>query len=148
MIEEDEGELYVEFFSKSIGISLFLSLFLAPMVPGKYSEWFLVFAIGLGLLSSFVFSVARWRILKLAAKRPIGAMAQAIISDDSRIMFRVVGSTSAILVFAVAWLGATGILWLLQSFFVLFAGIHIATSILYTFLTLADIRAEINDIAN
>lgn len=148
MLEEDEGAYYLEFFSQSIGISALLSLVLAPIVPGWIAQYFLIAVVAIAAISGVLFVWVRGRLLKLAGEEEVTSLVQTLISEDASTMFRVVGSTTLVLLIAVLWLGFAGMLWLFESFFVLFAGIHIATSVVYTFLGLKDIRGEIDDLTN
>lgn len=148
MLEEDEGAYYLEFFSRSIGLSAFLSLFLAPIIPGWIAGYYLVLAVAIAAISGILFVWVRSKFLKLAMEGDSSSLVQTLISEDASTMFRVTGSTALIILVAILWLGFAKLLWIFQSFFVLFAGIHITTSIVCTFLELIGIRGEIDDLTN
>lgn len=147
MLEEDEGAYYLEFFSQNLGISALLSLFLAPVVPGWIAQWFLVAVVVIAAVAGLLFIWTRTKLLKFAGEEPT-SLIQTLISEEASTMFRVVGTTSLIILVAILWLGFAKMLWIFESFFVLFAGIHIATSVVYTFLELIAIRGEIDDLTN
>lgn len=148
MIEEDEGAYYLEFFSQSLGVSALLSLFLAPVVPGWIAQYFLVAVIVVAAIAGNLFIWTRKRLLKLAETGPSNSTVQTLISEEASTMFRVTASTTLVICIAICWLGFAKMLWVFESFFVLFAGIHIATSVVYTFLELVAIRGEIDDLTN
>lgn len=148
MLEEDEGAYYLEFFSQSIGMSALISLFLAPMIPGWVAQYFLVAVIVIAGVTGNLFIWTRKKFLKLALQGLSDSTSQTLTSEEASVMFRVMASTTLIICVAVLWLGFAGMLWVFESFFVLFAGVHIATSLIYTFLELVAIRGEIDDLTN
>lgn len=148
MLEEDEGSYYLEFFSRSIGVSALLALFLAPIVPGTWAQYFLIFVVAVAAISGVVFVWVRGKFLKLAEEGDESSIVQTLISDDASTMFRVTGSTALILLVLVMWLGFAKLLWTFESFFVLFAALHLTASVVYTFLELMEIRGEIDDLRN
>ncbi len=148
MLEEDEGTYYLEFFSRSIGISILLSLFLAPIVPGWVAQYFLVAVVSIAAISGILFIWIRKKFLKLAEEGLSNSTAQTLISEDASTMFRVTGSTTLVILVVVLWLGFAKMLWIFESFFVLLAAVHIATSVVFTFLELVAIKGEIDDLTN
>lgn len=148
MLEEDEGEYYLEFFSQNLGVSALLSLFLAPIIPGWVAQYFLIAVVVIAAVSGTAFIWVRSNFLKLAGEGASTSLVQTLISEDASTMFRVIGTTSLVLIIAILWLGFAKMLWVFESFFVLFAGIHIATSLACTFLGLREIRGEIDDLEN
>lgn len=148
MLEEDEGAYYLEFFSRSIGISIFLSLFLAPIVPGWVAQYFLVAVVSIAAISGILFIWIRKNFQKLAETGLSNSTAQTLLSEDASTMFRVTGSTTLILLVVILWMGFAKMLWILESFFVLLAAIHIATSVVFTFIELVAIRGEIDDLTD
>lgn len=148
MLEEDEGSYYLEFFSRSIGVSALLALFLAPIIPGAWAQYFLILIVFIAAISGVAFVWIRGRFLKLAGVGDESSLVQTLISEEASMMFRVTGSTTLIISVAVLWLGFAKLLWTFESFFMLFAALHIATSVAYTFLELIEIRGEIDDLRN
>lgn len=148
MLEEDEGAYYLEFFSQSLGISALLSFFLAPMIPGWIAQYLLIAVVSVAAISGTLFIWVRSRFLKLAGQGLSNSTAQTLISEDASTMFRVTGSTTLVILVVILWLGFAKMLWVFESFFVLFATIHIATSVVYTFLELIEIRGEIDDLTD
>lgn len=148
MLEEDEGAYYLEFFSQSLGMSALIALFLAPMVPGWVAQYFLVAVIVVAAIAGNLFFWIRKRFLSLPEADISSSLAQTIVSEEASAMFRVTGSTTLVICVAICWLGFAGMLWIFESFFVLFAAVHIATSLVYTFLELVAIRGEIDDLTN
>lgn len=148
MLEEDQEMYYLEFFSRSLGASALLSLFLAPIVPGWIAQYFLIAVVSIAAVSCMLFVWVRKRLLKLAEESEVNSTVQTLISEDASTMFRVTGSTTLVLSVAILWLGFAKLLWTFESFFVLFAAIHVAFSVGYTFLELIDIRGEIDDLRN
>lgn len=148
MLNEDEGAYYLEFFSQNLVVSALLSLFLAPIVPGWIAQYFLVAAVSVAAVTGLLFIWVRTKFLKMAQEGESTSLVQTLISEDASTMFRVVGSTTLIILVAILWLGFAKMLWVFESFFVLFAGIHIATSVVCAFIELIAIRGEIDDLTN
>lgn len=148
MLEEDEGAYYLEFFSQSLGMSALIALFLAPIVPGWVAQYFLVAVVAIAAISGILFIWIRKKFLKLDETGLSTSTAQTLISEEASTMFRVTGSTTLVICVVICWLGFAGMLWTFESFFVLFAAVHIATSVVYTFLELVAIRGEIDDLTD
>lgn len=148
MFEEDEGAYFLEFFSQGLGRNAVLSLFLAPIVPEWISQYALAGSVAIAAILCLAYAWAKPRLLNVSARGLGNSTVTTLISEESSTMFRVVGSTTLILMTVVLWLGFAKLLWVFESFFVLFATIHIASSVISTLMELAYLRGEIDDITN
>lgn len=145
MLEEDEEMYFVEFFSRSLGVSALLSLFLAPMIPEWIAQWILVTVVVIAAVSGLLFVWIRKKFQTLAEQGFSNSTAKTLLSEEASTMFRVTGSTTLIIMIAIMWLGFAKMLWMFESFFVLFAATHIATSVVFTFLELIAVKGDFDE---
>lgn len=145
MLEDEEGK-YIGFFSKCLGLSAVLALFLAPMIPGRFAQFFLIVAVSTSCAFSIVFFWIRGRASKISVgDESVPSSVKALLSDDALEMFQVLGGTTVVFVVAMLWLGYAKVLWTFESFFVLFAGIHVATALVCTLIEMVAIQGDIDE---
>lgn len=58
-MEEDENSYYLEFFSRDIILTLVVSLFLAPIIPGWIAKYFLIAAVVISGILCVLFTWSR-----------------------------------------------------------------------------------------
>ena len=125
----------------------FIAILLAPIVPLAWAEGLVYVAFGLAALTVMAYHVMRGRALSnlitLEDGDSISAMDSALIDDDVYSSFSISTSTVGVIVFCIAWLGATGNLWILDSFFPLLASIHCLSTVGNSFADLREVKAGI-----
>lgn len=148
MLEENEGSYYLEFFSQGLVRNAVLALLLAPIVPGWIAQYGLIGAVVFAAIFCLTYPFVRKKLLKMSTEGPVNSTTTVLISEEAQTMFRVTGTTTVILLVALMWLGFAGMIWLLDSFFVLFVTLHVATAIGSTLMELAYLRGDLDDITN
>lgn len=123
----------------------FIAILLAPIVPLAWAQVLVYVAFGLAALTVMAYHVMRSRALSnlyiFKDGESMSAMDAALIDEDVYSSFSISTSTVGVLVFCITWLGATGNLWILDSFFPLLASIHCLSTVGNSFADLRDVKA-------
>jgi hypothetical protein len=146
MIEEDEGSYYLDFFSHNIGLVLFAAFVMAPVIPGYIAQAILIIAAATSGALSVTFFAIRRILLKNQMPGIRSSVVVAVTSEEIFQMFQVLGSTTLIMVAVLAWMGFAKMLWIFESFFVLFAAFHLINMMACIFMELAYTKNEVDEI--
>lgn len=146
MIEEEEGSYYLDFFSHNIVLVLLAAFVMAPVIPGYIAQAILIIAAATSGAVSITFFAIRRILLRDQNPGIRSSVVIAVTSEEIFLMFRVLGSTTLIMVAVLAWMGFAKMLWVFESFFVLFAAFHILNMMACIFSELSYTKNEVDEI--
>lgn len=146
MIKEDNGSYYLEFFNQNLVLVLISAFVMAPVIPGHIAQWILGLATLISGSFSLVFFALRRSLLKLSTPAERSSSVVALTSDEAFAMFKVICSTTLMMVLVLAWMGFAKMLWVFESFFVLVVAFHILNMMACVLIEMSYIKQEVDEI--
>ena len=132
----DDG-FEIGFDASNIECSLTVAGLFSPFLPSAVATWLCIIVIGLAAVIHLLFWHKRHKAFCANATDGLGL---AITSDQAKFSFNLSTSTIFLLVLGLAWISATGGLWVLGNFFIVFVAAHSACVTYSSILDLADLR--------
>lgn len=134
------------FDSNNLGASALMALVLAPLIPGYISQVLLVIAVVASMVIHLGFWYARHKLSRPVMLDPKAfRLAKAFTSEEVYVSMFTSQSTIAVLMGITVWLGATGLLWVLDSFFVSLITLHCLSTTFISAYTLYVVEGEVDD---
>lgn len=138
-------EISINYDLSNLAPNAMLSLIFAPIVSASTSMVFLALVTVGCILVGCLYSVAVWGVgdrPDIQLERPF---VSAMCSVEVRDAFCLSVWTTLLTLFILGWLGATGLIWLLESFFVILATLQIASATILSVSELVIQSKEIRD---
>lgn len=128
---KDEYQFGIDFDSTNLEPNLIFSVLLAPVIPGTFAQTALCWIVAFLALIHFA-------ILIFGRKSKRGVFTSGVAKSALMIS----GQTTLIILLFLAWLGAAGLLWTFDSFFVIFAVIHSISTMISALIVISEYKGN------